>query len=197
MANSTVGHGSSCNDRYHPTMSSISEWFEENRALALGIAVSGSSVGGIIWPPVITKLLTSVGFPWMNRILGGISLPFLALSCLLVKERRSSNGDSARGTQPTVSPKKVTKSANRKHFLMLSVSLFFVFMGMLIPFYWIPLHALSNGTSDRMAPNLLAICYSGSFLGRIFIGWVADKFGRLVVRHVFSVRSDLIHLGSI
>ena len=43
-------------------------------ALATGIAASGSSLGGVIYPIVLYKVLRKVGFSWAVRIIGFIAL---------------------------------------------------------------------------------------------------------------------------
>jgi MFS family permease len=53
---------------YIPAISIVSNSFPTRRALALGIAASGSAVGGIIWPIVFRRLLPSIGFAWVNRV---------------------------------------------------------------------------------------------------------------------------------
>lgn len=48
-------------------MSSIVTWFFKKRATAFGIMVSGSSLGGVLMPIQMDKMIKSVGFPWMIR----------------------------------------------------------------------------------------------------------------------------------
>lgn len=66
---------------YAPEVSVIGQYFHRRRALAMGIASSGSSLGGVIFPIMLTRLLyhTSVGFGWSVRIVG-----FMVLGLALV-----------------------------------------------------------------------------------------------------------------
>lgn len=43
-------------------------YFKKRRALAGGITVAGSSLGGVIFPLIVKYLLPEVGFGWMMRI---------------------------------------------------------------------------------------------------------------------------------
>lgn len=70
------------------------------------------------------------------------------------------------------------KGIIEKKFLILCTALFFIFAGMLVPFYWIPLYALDYGFTPTMSNVILAIGYAGSVIGRIASGWAADKMGR-------------------
>ncbi|KAI0434851.1 major facilitator superfamily domain-containing protein [Xylaria sp. FL1042] len=53
---------------YIPAISIVSNNFAPRPALPLGIAASGSAVGGIIWPIVFRSLLPRIGFGWVNRV---------------------------------------------------------------------------------------------------------------------------------
>ena len=52
--------GNAC--MFAPLMAHVMRWFDRNRGLALGIATAGQSVGGAIWPYVITWLDGTVGW---------------------------------------------------------------------------------------------------------------------------------------
>ena len=163
---------------FYPATGAISEWFNNRRGLALGIAVSGSSVGGILWPIVLTKLFKTLTDPWVHRIIALISIPLLLLSCILVKERKGVAGHDTAGNQAKPSQTTLSKAILDKRFLLLIAALFFIYCGMLVPFYYIPMYAVELGLDSTTANNLLAIGYAGSVVGRIVTGWFADRIGR-------------------
>ncbi|CAI4220090.1 unnamed protein product [Parascedosporium putredinis] len=48
-----------------PAMTAVSQFFDKKRAAALGLTVSGSSIGGIVMPIILSKMLrSSLGFGW-------------------------------------------------------------------------------------------------------------------------------------
>lgn len=51
-----------------PAMATIPLYFKANRGFALGIAVSGSSLGGIIWPIALKCLLVEVGLAGWSEL---------------------------------------------------------------------------------------------------------------------------------
>ncbi|KAJ3469848.1 hypothetical protein MRS44_003913 [Fusarium solani] len=162
---------------YYPTTTVIARSFSHNRSLALGIAASGSSIGGIYWPLIVEKLLNHVGFQWTHRAVAVICLPLFALGCLMVRERATERARSA-NERPTTPSGKATTLFRDAEYVLLSVSLLFIYMGMLVPFYYIPLRAIYHGISDDAANSLLPICYASSFLGRVITGAQADHLGR-------------------
>ncbi|KAK6603393.1 riboflavin transporter MCH5 [Botrytis cinerea] len=57
-----------------PAFTIAAQHFTTYRGLALGIVVSGSSLGGVIWPIALNRLLTEVGFGW--AYIFGLFTPF-------------------------------------------------------------------------------------------------------------------------
>lgn len=154
-----------------PAFAAVAQYFEKNRAAAMGITASGSSIGGVIFPIVLSKLLngSNVGFGWSMRIIGFVILPFMLLACVLIK--------------PRVPPRKTTvfivAAWKDKKYCLLVFGMFFMMMGMWTPVFYIPTYAVSKGMSTTLAANLLAIVNASSTFGRIIPGILADKFGRL------------------
>ncbi|KAK4063294.1 uncharacterized protein Triagg1_9560 [Trichoderma aggressivum f. europaeum] len=181
---------------FYPATGAISEWFNHKRGLALGIALSGSSVGGIFWPIIINKLFTVVSAPWVHRIIALISIPVLLAACFLVTERKDAAGHDTEGNRVKPADKSssgsIRKAVAEPRFFALCLSLFFIYGGMLIPFYYIPLFAIEHGVGATMANNLLAIGYAGSVVGRVGSGWIADRFGRFNVLFIMGVLTAVI-----
>src|ERR1700716_3205252 len=57
-----VGIGTGC--MFVPAVALMPQYFEKRRALANGIAATGSSIGGVIYPVMFYKLQQEVGFAW-------------------------------------------------------------------------------------------------------------------------------------
>ncbi|EFR02014.1 hypothetical protein MGYG_05017 [Nannizzia gypsea CBS 118893] len=55
---------------FYPALSCTATWFYKRRALAFGIVSSGSSLGGVIFPTILSRLLPTIGFGWSLRIAG-------------------------------------------------------------------------------------------------------------------------------
>lgn len=60
-------------------MNSATSWFLKKRALVLGLLAAGSSLGGVIMPIMVQRLVVEVGFGWAMR-----SVAFLILFMLIV-----------------------------------------------------------------------------------------------------------------
>ena len=141
----------------------------------MGLIIAGSSLGGICWPFILQGLFSSVGFPWGMRITGFICLAFLIPACLLVVPRLPPK-------QSQVTKKDLSDAFKDPRYSLLVVAMFFVFWGMFLPFYYLPLYGLSHHMTVDMANNLVATLNAGSFVGRLASGLLADKFGRYVLQ---------------
>lgn len=65
---------------FTPTVSLLPTWFSSHIGLAVGIASSGSSLGGVIYPIVLYRLIGPIGFPWAIR-----TLAFIALGTFIIR----------------------------------------------------------------------------------------------------------------
>ena len=72
---------------FYPAFSAVITWFHKKRALAIGIAASGSSLGGVILPIMVSRLVVEVGFGWTMRICAFLILGLLIVANLTVKSR--------------------------------------------------------------------------------------------------------------
>ncbi len=167
-----------------PAFAAVLQYFDKNRGAAIGVVVSGSSVGGIIIPIAVSKMLNDspLGFGWTVRIIGFLILPFMAFSLLTVTAR--------------LPPRKTTfwiPSAFRDPtFLLLSVSLFFGFMGVFTPIFFLPTYAVSRGMDPTLAGYLSAILNASSTFGRIIPGVLADKYGRINVYGIGGIVTGVV-----
>ena len=170
-------------DRFYPTISAISHWFDHKRGLALGIVVAGSSTGGICWPFMLERLFGAIGFAWTVRTAGFMCLALLTLSCFLVVPRLPPRKSAE------VSFNDIKKMFADWRYTLLTAAMFFVFWGMFIPFYYLPAYGLAHEMSLYMANNLLAMLNAGSFVGRIASGILADRLGGYVNTRPFLTSS--------
>lgn len=72
---------------FYPCMNSVTTWFFHRRALALGITASGSSIGGVIFPIMVERLIPQVGFGWTMRICAFLILGLMVIVNLTLVSR--------------------------------------------------------------------------------------------------------------
>lgn len=85
-----IGLGNGC--IFIPSVAILPQYFSTKKALANGLAASGSSIGGIIYPIVFRRLQQQIGFAWATRVLGFIALVTLWFSVLVMRPRIKPKG---------------------------------------------------------------------------------------------------------
>jgi len=70
-----------------PSVSILSQYFSTRVAIAVGLAATGSSIGGVIYPIVFHRLQPTIGFGWATRVIGFMQLVTLVVPCTVMKVR--------------------------------------------------------------------------------------------------------------
>lgn len=173
---------------FNACMASVVSWFFRRRGAALGIMVSGSSVGGVVLPIMMSKMIDQVGFPWAIRAVAFLFLFLLGIACLTVKSRLPPR------PRPFVF-KEYVDGLRQPSFTTTAIGLFLFFWGMFLPFNFVILQARAQGMDENLVIYLLPIMNAVSILGRIVPGIVADRWGRYNVMILITFISALFCLA--
>ncbi|CAJ2501337.1 Uu.00g041900.m01.CDS01 [Anthostomella pinea] len=181
-------------------MSVISNWFLRRRGLAMGIVLSGSSVGGTVVSIQLQSIFERLGWTWSIRIVGFIELALLIVGNLCIRPNPRLAAVSRAAPDPARDKKEKTKvidfSAFRSGpFTLITVSLFameFVIFGAtgLLPTY-----AAIAGFPPSASFYVISILNAASCFGRTLPGLAGDYFGPfnvLIVMLVFTLLSMLV-----
>lgn len=154
-----------------PSLAVVSTYFQRHRALAVGVTASGSSLGGVIYPTLFHSLQPRIGFGWATRTIGLIALVTLGFTNVVMRQR----------VLPTARRKLFDVSALREApFMLCTAGLFFGFVGLYIPFFYITPYAhFKTGANAMLAFYLVPILNAGSIFGRLIPNAMADRFGAL------------------
>ncbi|KAK9447560.1 major facilitator superfamily domain-containing protein [Limtongia smithiae] len=168
--------GSAC--VFYASLSSVATHFRAKRGLATGIASSGSSLGGTLFPIIVKRLSNETSFGWMVR-----ACAFIILGLLIIANLTITSNNQHTGWQP-IKISDFTKHYQDKFFVVLLFGSVFTFFGILIPFDYITTAASHYGIDDSMANYLVSILNAASVISRISMGFIADKFGRFNVNTI-------------
>jgi MFS family permease len=174
-------------------------YFQRNRGLAQGVIISGSSLGGVIWPIVLDQLLKrdEISFGWSMRIVGFIQMPLLALVFVGVRRPRTVNPQKEESSERTTEMKSRPKSkelSSLRHpsFILLCGGLAVFYFGFFTPLFYVTTYAISLGTSESLSTYLIAILNAASFFGRILPGYVADRVGHFNIMVYAMLGSGIV-----
>lgn len=161
--------GLGCGCLFVPSVAILSTYFSSKIGTAVGLAASGSSLGGVIYPIVLNKLVMQIGFPWAVRVVGFMILGTMMIPNLCMKVR----------VLPAQQRSLLDLPAFKKPSYSFMVLGFFIgFMGLYMPFFYGQLYAIERRiTDENLAFYLLAIMNSASVFGRIVPNYIADRLG--------------------
>ncbi|KAL3477280.1 major facilitator superfamily domain-containing protein [Aspergillus californicus] len=185
-----------------PSIALVGQYIKVKRGAAMGIVISGSSLGGVVWPIVINELLKkeSIGFGWTMRIVGFIMIPLLSIACLCCRPPQSPVQIVDKETQAQTQT--VPTKQRRPNFSILKspvmrlscLGFFIVYFGMFSPFFFTTSYAVQAGFSENMSFYTISIINGASMFGRVLPGIVADKYGRYNCCILFTFLSGVIAL---
>lgn len=135
----------------------------------MGLIISGSGIGGLIFSPVIRILLTSIGPRWTLRTLSLLNLIVAFPIAIAASPSRFV------GQRPThISLRLAIKPA----FLFGVGAAFLQAGGNGLPMTFVAEYTIALGYAAKFGATLLAVFNGVTFVSRIFTGFAADRFGR-------------------
>ena len=181
----------------------VNEWFEDKKGLAMGIAYSGSGLGGAIMIPIISKVMERTDWRFAYQFMGVLGILILLPVIIFVLK----DNPEKIGLKPYTLPSKgkriirenekakanlSLKEATRTHQFWLLVIAFFL------------ISAFASATNTHSAPYFIDIGYPVGIVaiiiavfmifltvGKIILGLMYDRFGTLA-GNVFIVICCLI-----
>ncbi|KAF5004924.1 hypothetical protein FDECE_8595 [Fusarium decemcellulare] len=156
---------------FQPALNTLHGWFHLKKGVVFGIVSTGSSVGGIIFPIMVSRMIERVGFPWAMRTCAFVVLVLLVIANLTVRNRIPPHPQKTT-VQSLWQPFKETE------FTTITIGTGILTYGIFIPINYLPAQAFDMGMDPKLTEYVLAILNAGSLFGRIASGLVGDKIGR-------------------
>lgn len=161
----------------------VSQWFDTHRGTALGIALVGSSLGGMLVPKVITALLPLHGwresFMWMALI--PLGLFFLALLLVRSPQRMGmtpwghgsarSPAQQAAGQWPDLGYRQALRTPTFWALALVAVTTFWAIMSLSSHLI---LHMRDLGFSAQRAADGMFLLFGLGMVGKFVFGFLAD-----------------------
>ncbi len=168
----------------------ISKWFNDNRGLAIGVLLAGTSVGNGIFPQINTYLLTISDGDWRQVMiwLALIPLAYIPILFAFIKEKpedvavrednQANNDFKASSIEGGFTLQQTLRSAN---FWFLSVMAFCTFYSILAMIGHVFLMLDGEGYSPQISATGVSIIFIGGFIGKVISGKLAEMIGRKIV----------------
>ncbi|RFU76513.1 monocarboxylate [Trichoderma arundinaceum] len=154
-----------------PAVTIIQEWFSEKQDLALGIVTTGSSLGGVVFPIMVSHLIRLVGFGWAMRASAFIILALLVVANITI----TSNVPRKRRM---IQSSRIFGMLREIPFVILMVGLLLYTFGFFVPLDYVAAEAAAAGMDPNQVQYLIPMLNAASLFGRLLSGFAAEKIGR-------------------
>ncbi len=184
-----------------PSAALISRWFRRRRGLALGLSVTGSSIGGALVPPLMTWMFMAWGWRTALLVSGAFCLLFVPVLWAVLRNFPADIGLEPEPDDPD--PARSVSAVDQREWTiremlqtpsfwwqtLISASLLAVTLGTLAN---LSLHAKDLGITGQKTALLYSVIAFCSFLGKIVMGHLIDRIG---VRRSGTLTASLLALG--
>ncbi|CAG7923342.1 unnamed protein product [Penicillium olsonii] len=171
---------------YMPSVTVAPTWFSLHRGLAMGIILAGTGVGGVAWPLAFRYLIDAVGFRNTLRITAGISLVLVFGSGIFIRwptnqlaRIQVENAALSRSSNIFRLPRVDWRVARSRKFLAHALGAALQSAAYYTPVFFFASFARTLGYSQATSANFIAISNAANALGKVVIGYAADRMGRL------------------
>jgi len=184
---------------YSTTIACVQKWYPHKKGFVTGIIVSALGFGGVVFTPIIERLITTfggegVGEPRTLMVLSAVFLTVCSIGCLFMKNpseeytaeklAQSASGSASAKTSANVLPADPGKSftttemLKTPQFYLVVFSLLLACMGGLMMIGFAKPIGVAKGLSQAATIGVLAISVTNS-AGRLVWGLISDKLGRI------------------
>lgn len=185
---------------YIPAVTIAPGWFDARRGLAMGIILSGTGVGGVVWAPALRALNAAIGFRNTLRLTGGIGFALVSAAAMALEwdpasaariaaerpsppsrrsPRQSRLFSALRSILRTRIPLVNWRIANSRLFVAEAAGAALQAAAYYTPVYFFSSYARSLGYSAAAGASFIAASNASSAAGKVLLGYTADRAGRL------------------
>jgi sugar phosphate permease len=184
-----------------PASMVIANWFDAGRGLAMGVAMSGTSLGGATMTLVASRAIAHSGWRAAYRSLG---LPMIVVVIpvliLIVRTRPQSAGKRTLAQQADALPGlEVSAALRSRSFWMLSLAQFTFAMAAAGMVAHMISYLVEIGYAQALAATTMSVTFLFTSMGKILMGLFADRVsGRIALTSNFVIAAvgALMMLGA-
>lgn len=181
-----------------PNQVLTSRWFNKSRGKAMGIAYLGIGVGGMLVPQIARALNMHMNWRSSLMILGLLMIAVSFPMAWFVQESPGSGQEETGTDEPKVSFKSILKKRSFYYLATGSMCSIGAVAGLSqnLKLYF----SMDLKYSQGEAANVLSLVLGASIIGRLLMGWLADRYPKknimLLIYALISGSILLLYLGS-
>ncbi|KAL3229725.1 putative transporter ESBP6 [Nakaseomyces bracarensis] len=174
-------------------------WFLKKRAVAMGLSLLGTGLGGVVYGLAANKMIQTQGNTRLAlRVLAITCSVSILVATALVKERVPKKSVGLKSWKKIREQFRTMFTINlyRKPFvLLIAVWFSFALLGYIIMVFTMSPYAIARGMSAHDASTLTAILNGAQSIGRPCMGLAGDRFGRTNVTIVLTCCLSIFLFG--
>jgi MFS transporter, OFA family, oxalate/formate antiporter len=191
-----------------PCNVTVVRWFTRRRGLALSITSSGASFGTFIFPPLATTLIAAYGWRRTYLLLGLLAVGGMVSCATFIARDPEKMGLLPDGEAPPEIPTNITigedlatenwtlsEAQRTRAFWLLNVIFTLTWLVVFIPLVHIVPFAIDLGISHFLAAMTISVIGFAGFAGRLAIGPISDRLGRVPSLGLCLLLQALAFLG--
>ena len=168
----------------------LTAWFKEKRGFAISVATIGTSIGGVIFNPVVEKLISTYGWRTADRVTGALMF-VITVPCLyaIIRNRPKDKGllpygvtDIAALKGNTQQKQEVLTGMTMKEAMKSPILYLFLFAVLAMTFangaaLQTPTYLADIGYGTAVAARAASAYAAVGIFGKLILGSIVDKFG--------------------
>uniref|UniRef100_A0A3B4ZTY0 Solute carrier family 16 member 12 n=1 Tax=Stegastes partitus TaxID=144197 RepID=A0A3B4ZTY0_9TELE len=165
---------------YTPAIAQVGCYFRQRKALAYGVAMSGSGIGTFVLAPAVQLLIELYSWRGALLVLSAVVANLCVCGALLrpitlQEEEEAEEDEGAEQCGEKQLCDKEYRFLLLPDFLGLAVSFLVLASGCSLPFVYLVPYALSAGVSHQHAAFLMSILGVIDIVGNVTFGWLTDR----------------------
>lgn len=171
---------------FMPSMTVPPSWFGKHRGANMGIISAGTGIGGLVWSPILTASIRSIGFRNTLRLTGCICTVLICASgAVLTWEPKMAarlHKENMKLTRVSGLFKVPLPSRNivrTRKFCAQCLNAIFQSAAYYTPIFYIAAYAKTLGYSEADGSNFTSLSNACNAIGKVGVGFIADRIGRL------------------
>ncbi|KAB8268861.1 MFS monocarboxylate transporter [Aspergillus minisclerotigenes] len=170
---------------YMVAVTTAPTWFTRHRGLAMGIILSGTGVGGLVWTPALNACVDRLGF--RKYFVGAMAWePSTKARIETENSARTSRADGILKV-PLVD----WRVAKSRKFVAQALGAVFQSAAYYTPVFFYASYAQTLGYGTTASSNFIALSNACNAIGKIIIGHLADRVGRLNALFITTLLSAI------
>jgi MFS family permease len=172
----TIGLGSAAS--FAPLVADASLWFDRHRGLVISLATIGSSLSGVVWPPIIQHFIAGVGWRQTHIGIGIFCLATMLPLALVLRRRPVFHKPTVEAASTGNANQGIGLPPNVTHALLTLAGLCCC-VAMSMPQVHLVAYCGDQGYGPARGAEMLAVMLGFGVASRVIFGWVLNRIGGL------------------